>query len=479
MKKYKTWLLHIPRVNDELTNGIKEVNNIISKNGIDCEILDINHKIYKEYFGTKHWNNIEMFGLNDYFDISYLKDTKVNFIIEESLKDIKKNDVVLLSVFSTESRSWTTLTTILLKKLFKNTIKIGLGGPGVRNPGETLFECDWGDDILKRKLCDFIFLGEASRTLKEQIKNDFKLTGKLYNQDNIFPELGFLPLNLAKDNTQRIVDPSYKKATEMGHVINSNFGKPATVYFTQGCVKQCSFCDVPLIYPNWAMRPAEKVIEEIDYYHKKIGATHFVLPDSTINGSDSEFIKFLRLFNKWQKNKDKITWKSHFAIKQQKQQSKEMFDLLAETGANLMIGFDHCSDRILEHMKKLYQWEDCEHFVSQADNRGVVIDIAMWIVGYPTEEEQDLLEYNKLFDLLKNCKTVIKSHMVNTCSIGRNSKLLEDVQIDWKAPLEWVSKRNALDKKTRVERKEWLDKKLFEMEQNYFKYDTMKIRSKK
>ena len=155
-----------------------------------------------------------MFGLNDYFDISYLKDTKVNFIIEESLKDIKKNDVVLLSVFSTESRSWTTLTTILLKKLFKNTIKIGLGGPGVRNPGETLFECDWGDDILKRKLCDFIFLGEASRTLKEQIKNDFKLTGKLYNQDNIFPELGFLPLNLAKDNTQRIVDPSYKKAYE-------------------------------------------------------------------------------------------------------------------------------------------------------------------------------------------------------------------------------------------------------------------------
>jgi hypothetical protein len=63
--------------------------------------------------------------------------------------------------------------------------------------------------------------------------------------------------------------------------------------------------------------------------------------------------------------------------------------------------------------------------------------------------------------------------------IGRNSKLLEYVDIDWKKPIEWISKKNRLDKNTRVARKEWLDKKLFELGQNYYKYDTMKIRSKK
>ena len=158
---------------------------------------------------------------------------------------------------------------------------------------------------------------------------------------------------------------------------------------------------------------------------------------------------------------------------------QELFDLLSSTGANLIIGFDHCSDDVLDHMKKLYKWEDCEHFISQANNAGFSIDIAMWIVGYPTEEESDYLEYNKLFDLLKSYKKVIKSHIVNTCMIGRNSKLLEYVDIDWKKPIEWTSKINRLDKNARVARKDWLDKKLFELGQNYYKYDTMKIRSKK
>jgi radical SAM superfamily enzyme YgiQ (UPF0313 family) len=479
MKNNKVWLLHIPRLNDQLTNGIKEVANIILKNNVDCEILDINHEIYKEYFNTKHWNNIEMFGISDSLEISYLKDTKIEDIIRKSFKNIRKNDVVLLSVFSVESRSWTILTTILLKKVFKNNIKIGLGGSGLRHPGETLLESEWGDEMLERKLCNFIFLGESSRTLKEQIKNNFNLNGKLYNQDNVFPELGFLPLNLDENNKQRIFDSSYKKLTEMGDRIDDDHKKKATIYFTQGCVKQCTFCDVPLMYPNWAMRSAEKVLEEIDYYNKNIGATHFWFPDSTINGSDSEFLKFLRLFDKWQKNKNKISWTSQFAIKPKKQQSKELFDLLSSTGANLIIGFDHCSDDVLDHMKKLYKWEDCEHFISQANNAGFSIDIAMWIVGYPTEEESDYLEYNKLFDLLKSYKKVIKSHIVNTCMIGRNSKLLEYVDIDWKKPIEWTSKINRLDKNARVARKDWLDKKLFELGQNYYKYDTMKIRSKK
>ena len=77
MKNNKVWLLHIPRLNDQLTNGIKEVANIILKNNVDFEILDINHEIYKEYFikkirklGPIDASRLE--SLNSLFIIKYL-----------------------------------------------------------------------------------------------------------------------------------------------------------------------------------------------------------------------------------------------------------------------------------------------------------------------------------------------------------------------------------------------------------------------
>lgn len=469
-KNRKVWLFQIPRLNDELTAGIKEVSNILKKNLVECEIIDINHEIYKKFYNTEDWKNIELFGIQNSFSISNIPIAVIDSLFKKLINPIKKNDIILISVFSVESRSWALLITILIRKYFKKTVRIGLGGSGLRDPGETLYECEWANKLLDTKLCDFLFLGESSIILKKQIDNSFNINGKLYDENNVFPDIGFLPLELIRDNTKRFFDPGYVAQNLHGEIIEKhNKKKKAKIYFTQGCVKKCTFCDVPSITPHWAMRSAEKVIDEIDYYYNLDRIIDFSFPDNTINGSDSEFLKFLQLLEKWQNKNENITWSSQFSIKSKRQQPEIMFDLLAKTGARLSIGFDHCSNNILKHMKKLYTWEDCQYFMSLSLKYKLNIDLAMWIVGYPTETLEDFLEYNKLINFLKNKENLIKSHSVLVCSINKNSKLLNQVTIDWKKPSEWKS-NIGIDKQIRLERKTWLDNKLLENKQNYYKY---------
>lgn len=470
----KVWLLNIPRLDDNLPTGIKEVCNIFQKNNVLCEIIDVNHQIYKNFYQTPNWQNIENFGIKNMFDISLVPISKVEKIFKDETKSVSPGDILVLSVFSTESRSWAILFLVFIKKYFKNKVRVGMGGSGLRHPGETLYESEWADKFLKSKLCDFIFLGESSLTIKEQIEKDFKINGKLYNQSNKFPELGFLPLDLIKDKKKRVIDENYTTHNNHGESVGLN--KSQKIHFTAGCVKQCTFCDVPLITPQWAMRKAEKVIEEIDYYFNLNETVNFSFPDNTINGSDSEFLKFLRLLEKWQSKNKKISWTANFSIKQKKQQTDELFILLNKTNAHLKIGFDHCSDKVLNHMKKLYTWADCENFILNSLHHNFSIETGMWIVGYPTETDQDLKEYNKLFNLLKRHNKIIKSHSVLICSINRNSELLQLIDINWHYPLEWIA-FNGLNKQTRISRKKWVDDNLFSLNQNYFKHKTTVLRT--
>ena len=58
----KVWLLQIPRLNDQVTAGIKAVSQILTDNAVNNEIIDLNHELYVKYFKTDLWNSIDKFG---------------------------------------------------------------------------------------------------------------------------------------------------------------------------------------------------------------------------------------------------------------------------------------------------------------------------------------------------------------------------------------------------------------------------------
>ena len=468
----KAWILQIPRLNDQITAGVKAVSQILSDNFVENEIVDLNREVYRKYHGSEKWNDLEKFGYKATFDVGLCPVKEIEDLFFEKCKLIEKGDIVLVSVFSVESRSWASLVCTLLRKWFKRNITIGIGGTGVRHPGETLYECKWADSLYDMNLIDIIMLGHVDKTLPKMVNDGFKIHGKFYDQGKSFPEIGFHNRSLLNIDKQekRTFDPNYVAGDTQGHSFDptGDIYKP-TIYFTQGCVKKCTFCDVPSMSPEWAMRPAEKVIEEIDHYYNIDGRTEFHFADNTINGSDSEFLKFLKLFCDWQSKNEKARWSSQYALKKKNQQTEELFDLMQKSNGSVAVGFDHASDVVLKHMKKLYGWDDITYFLEKTKQYNIPISLAMWIVGYPTETKEDLREYEKLFTFLKEKESTIMAHSTLTCSINRNSELLPLVDIEWHRPMHWQGKQNALDFDERVSRKKWVDAKLKAGSQNYFK----------
>ena len=450
----KNWLLHIPRFPDNLSWTVLELKNIFDNNNSSCRIIDLNHKIYKKFFNTKHWENIDDFGIMNKGSIPLF--LIVRLVIKE-LSSVQKTDKVFITVFSTESRSWCELFCSIIKKYIG--CRIYIGGNGVYAPGEGEDTSEWADYLLNYKLVDAVFLNQADETLPEAIKNDFNISGKIFKRTDKFPKLGFLPPELVIDpiEEQRVYDSAYIREdldhpALQGGLLDIEWAPK--IHFTLGCVKRCTFCDIPVLQP-WVMRDVQEVLDEFRHYVTTTGKRYFFLGDSTINGSTSAWLKLLDGMYKLQQEIGPIYWNSQIAVKPANRSSEEQFELMGKTNFHASPGMDHCSDRVLHDMKKNYTWEDVLYYIDMFSKHDVWVRDCLWIVGYPTETEQDYLEYNKLINRMESAKHTFVSQVVNVCYINRNSPLANLVDIDWNDPNKWSS--GTLTSEIRLERKRLLD----------------------
>jgi len=465
----KNWLLHIPRFPDNLPWAILEIAKILDEKNQPYEILEFNHQLYKNFFNTPDWQSIDELGV---MEKSKFPLFKVARLFYKCIKNVKNTDRILISLFSTESRSWALFACALIRKQKK--CKIILGGNGIYAPGETKLESEWADMVIDMNLADHIFYNQADETLIDALDKNFNIPTKIYKPTTKFPNIGFIPDHIARENLdlKRIDDPIYFRE-DLDHTAMA--GELAgiewahKIHFTMGCVKQCTFCDVHG-QQSWVMRPAQTVVDEIKHYYEQ-GVRYFFLADSTVNGSNREWLKFLTLFADFQSTlDDPIHWNANYAIKPKNRNPQEQFELMRKSNFTISIGMDHCSDQVLAHMGKKYTWDDIEWTVDQLESENVYIRDALWIVGYPTETQDDLLEYNKLFELLKNKRHTFVSNTCNVCYIPRNSSLLDIIDMDWNNPNKWVSQNGKLTKEIRLERKKWVDEHLNALGPMKYKY---------
>ena len=59
----KVWILQIPRIDNELSWGLREAANLFEKQNVEVEIINFNDTIYKNFFNTDIWSSIEEFGV--------------------------------------------------------------------------------------------------------------------------------------------------------------------------------------------------------------------------------------------------------------------------------------------------------------------------------------------------------------------------------------------------------------------------------
>jgi len=177
------------------------------------------------------------------------------------------------------------------------------------------------------------------------------------------------------------------------------------IYSAYGCPYNCSFCVSPFLYKDfkkrWFTLEVKEVADHIEYLYKKYKATQIYFYD------DDSFVSLDHVSNiikEVKKRNFKIKMSFRGArVNELLKMDEEYLKELAEAGTEqLHIGMESGSQRVLDLFNKGIKVEDIVEANKKISKSKSIIAAYNWIVGTPTETEEDLAESRKLIMRLIN-----------------------------------------------------------------------------
>lgn len=365
------------------------LGSIIKSMGWDCRIFDFNLFLNSNVY-TDAWIELEEFWRGRIDKVSkdtknQLSDTMEKFMLELSDYDPNWIGVSVFSRFSVVA-----CHTLIEYIRPKTEAKIMIGGHGISawpgtlpGVGENTKYDTIADYLLREDYIDHYITGDGEDSIKELLSG------------NQYPGIDGVPPIQVK-NLDNLPLPSYESIEPKKYYYTNEPG----VYLTmsKGCVRRCTFCNVPDLWPKFTIRRADLIVDEIRKNKTEYGVnlTHFT--DSLVNGSMKHFRELnMALAELREQEKFKsIKYMGQFICRTRSEQGERDWELMHKGGANLLVtGFESYSERVRSHMGKNYSNEDIAFHFEQSAYYGIK-NIALMFVGYPIETEEDH-EYNKQF----------------------------------------------------------------------------------
>ena len=263
-----------------------------------------------------------------------------------------------------------------LRRLDLGSTRIVIGGHGL-------------DDLYidtVRDLVDVWIKGEGEIALRELLNENFSYPGIMSAPVQIenLDQLGFAnysDYNLASSHYMLWYDSPMIQITG-----------------SRGCVRSCSFCDVPSIWKKYRYRSGQSIAEEIITNHETTGIKHFYFTDSLINGNLKTLMDMMRLLTEYKsRTGSELTWGGQWIVRPQKGLPKDYYKLIKSSGGfNLTMGVETGSDAVRAHMKKGFTNKDLDEEMAQFSSHGITCGFFM-ILGYPTETEEDFKDSLRMF----------------------------------------------------------------------------------
>lgn len=337
-------------------------------------------------------DTVEFFFDNDHDLIKLWISTVVN--------DIKQNNPIWLgiSIFSYKSHKATLLLCDTVKNLLPD-IKIVVGGRGASSyalgPSHTQFknklkkyfgvyyDSNFAETLLNYGIIDNVIQGDGEQAVIDLLrgtsaKNVITLVDKI-NLENI-PYVDFDDYDI--------------------HAYNYVNEPILPITGSKGCVRQCTFCDIPVLWPKFKFRSGDHIAKEMIHLQTKHNVRKFYMSDSLVNGSLKAFKDFIKTLSNYNSaNPDKaIKWVGQYITRPATNVlDDEYYDLLkASGGEGLTIGVESGSDAVRKHMKKKFTTIDVDTELAQFDRRGIVC-VLLFFSCYPTETWQDFLDTIDMF----------------------------------------------------------------------------------
>lgn len=412
MKKLDILIVSVPVLDLQYPPSSPAIIKACAKSaGFSARTLDLNIllrnlcKDKEEFYQVQYqFENVGKHKLNDDDDIIdiFFTDSKekIKNWIDVSIEKIRAADPKWLgiSVFSYKSHKGALLLCNEVKKQLPD-IKIVLGGRGASSyplgPDHNAFidkiktfyggykPAIFGNVLLDLQLVDNLILGDGEQSIIDLLSgsDEVKMEGAVQNIDlETLPFVDFDDYNLQ----------DYDYVNEPTIPITGS----------KGCVRKCTFCDIPVLWPKFKFRTGEHIAKEMIHLYNKHKVSKFYMSDSLVNGSMKafkDFIKTLAEHNSQHPN-EKIKWVGQYITRPvSKELNDEYYDLLKSSGGEgLTIGVESGSDAVRAHMKKQFKTVDIDTELEQFDKRGIVC-VLLFFSCYPTETYEDFVETVKMF----------------------------------------------------------------------------------
>jgi hypothetical protein len=308
-------------------------------------------------------------------------------------------------------------TVLLAKEIRKNLpgCKIVLGGFGLNINSNTLSNLT---DVKKIDL-----LKPFGQYAKEKNLTDYLI------YDNVFDKLILL-----LEEVIGISEYSKKLNFEEGKIIYNtpipdyddyklseyiwNDEKALPITGSKGCVRSCTFCDIPGQFGRFKYRSGEDIAKEIITLKNKYNIKTFEFTDSLVNGANKAFKEWLTIvaeYNDVQPESEKIHWFGQYICKPQKSQPADVYSLMARSGVtSLVIGVESGSDDVLEAMQKKMTVKDVYDELEQFQIYGIKANFLMFS-GYFNETWE---RYLQTLEFLIKCQPYIINRVIEKISVG-------------------------------------------------------------
>ncbi len=365
------------------------LSSIIRSIGWDCKIFDFNLFLNKNV-SSDAWTELEEYWRCKIDTISDDTEKQLTSTMKKFTDSIKEYDTDWIGVSVFSRFSVVACHTLIEYIRPKIEAKIMIGGHGINAWPGSLPGIDQNtkyntiaDYLLKENYIDHYITGDGEDSIKELLLG------------NKYPGIDGLPPIQVKD-LDDIPLPSYKSIEPKQYYYTDEPG----VYLTmsKGCVRRCTFCNVPDLWPKFTIRRADLIVDEIrkNKLEHEVNLTHFT--DSLVNGSMKHFRELNLALAELKKEEQfkPIKYMGQFICRTQSEQSEKDWEMMHKGGANILVtGFESYSERVRKHMGKNYSNEDIAFHFEQSAYYGIK-NIALMFVGYPIETEEDH-EYNKQF----------------------------------------------------------------------------------
>lgn len=335
--------------------------------------------------------------------------------VKESIKKIKQHNPTLvgISVFTNfQHRS-----TIMLAKAIRHhmpDVKIVLGGFGLTISCQSLvMDADirkidiiknFGQYMQDKNLTDYNVFGSGLDELINILQTEVGPRQHVDYQSESDLVIYNAPI------------PNYDNYQLTEYIWNQGIALPVTG--SKGCVRACTFCDIPGQFGKFKYRTGKDIAKEMIHLHKKYQVNIFEFTDSLVNGSFKAFREWLEIiadYNDTQQESDKIRWFGQYICRPQAHTPADIYPLMKRAGVqNLVIGLESGSNDVLAAMKKKMTVQDAFDEFKMFESVGINVHVLM-LSGYYNETWDRFVE---TLEFIVNLRQYVASGTISHLSMG-------------------------------------------------------------